>query len=83
MENSADPTLSERLKATRGLRGLSQDEVAEMLGVTQPTYNRWELGRTGKTLTHELMDRLADFLGISREELAVLIIDEQIALNER
>lgn len=38
--------LSENLRARRVAAGLSQNDVAEKLGVAQPTISNWELGRS-------------------------------------
>jgi transcriptional regulator with XRE-family HTH domain len=34
------------LKVGRRLRGMTQDEVAEIYGISRSTYRRWENGRT-------------------------------------
>ena len=34
------------LKVGRRLRGMTQDEVAEIYGISRNTYQRWENGRT-------------------------------------
>lgn len=61
-----------RLSILRKNRGATQSEVAEMLGISQPTYNRYETG------THEpdneTVARLAKYFGVSADYL--LGIDE-------
>lgn len=55
------------LKAARRRRGITQADLAEMVGVEQPTVQRWESGkRTPDTLQ---LVALADALGIEPGEL--------------
>lgn len=52
------PLMAVRLKARREARGLSQEQVAEALGVDRDTVSRWERGRnrpTGAVLIKALM----------------------------
>ena len=39
-------TLGERLKMYRTQKGLSQEKIAEMLGVSRQAVTKWELGQT-------------------------------------
>ena len=39
-------TLGERLKMYRRQKGLSQEKIAEMLGVSRQAVTKWELGQT-------------------------------------
>lgn len=45
------------LRETRLRLGLSQEEIAKLLGATQTTVSRWEIGLT--KIRHERMLRLA------------------------
>lgn len=59
--------LSERLREIRDLRGMTQEQVAEELGVSEGTYRHWEAGRIVP-----LMDeapRVAHALRVSLNEL--------------
>jgi transcriptional regulator with XRE-family HTH domain len=38
-------TIGDYLRNWRGTKGFSQEQVAERLGVSQTTYNRWESGK--------------------------------------
>ena len=55
--------LCERIRDLRESRRLRQTELAELLGVNQRTYSRYELGEVSVSL--EVIDRLADFYGTS------------------
>ena len=57
----------ERLHAARLAAGLSQAQVAEQMGVTQPSYADWE--RRTVALPPEHLPKLAAILSISVEEL--------------
>ena len=55
--------LCERIRDLRESRRLLQTELAELLGVNQRTYSRYELGEVAVSL--DVIDRLADFYGTS------------------
>ena len=55
--------LCERIRDLRESRRLRQTELAELLGVNQRTYSRYELGEVCVSL--DVIDRLADFYGTS------------------
>jgi XRE family transcriptional regulator, regulator of sulfur utilization len=59
--------LGERLKLLRIRKGLTQEHVAEQLGLTEAAYRHWENGRTDPHLGEA--PRLALALGISVVEL--------------
>ena len=42
--NMNEPKLAERLLALRTERGLTQEEAAEKIGVSNKTYSKWETG---------------------------------------
>lgn len=48
-------TVSERLRWAREQMGLSQRAFVEPLGLTQPSYNRWESGEVKLSLAHARM----------------------------
>ncbi|EBX8168041.1 XRE family transcriptional regulator [Salmonella enterica subsp. enterica serovar Glostrup] len=58
---------SERLKALREARGLTQTRLAEMIDVQPRAYNRWERGHISPQL--ETLLKLADVLQVSLDEL--------------
>jgi len=57
----------QRLYAARIQAGLSQNQVAEKLGITQPSYADWE--RSAVSLKPEYLPKLAEMLGVSIESL--------------
>ncbi|MCO4472383.1 putative transcriptional regulator [Streptococcus infantarius subsp. infantarius] len=59
---------SERLKELRLKAKLTQTEVAEKVGVSQPQYARWEAGK--RKPTSETLQKFADFFGVSMDYLA-------------
>lgn len=54
--------LGERIRALREANGLSQAELARLIGSTQPSIARLEAGRVSPTL--ETLDRVAAALGV-------------------
>lgn len=54
-------------KTLRKKRGLTQGNLAERVGVEQPTIQRWESGKQSPSL--EDLDRLASALGVHPGEL--------------
>ena len=60
-------TLGERLKQAREHRGLTQQEVAESAGMSQPTYFKIESGKTKRTT---YLNDLARALAVSADWLA-------------
>ncbi|MBI1390953.1 MAG: helix-turn-helix domain-containing protein [bacterium] len=62
MEN----VISNQIKEIRNHLGLTQEKFAARLGVTFPTVNRWENGRTKPSpLAQKQIDDLIAQLGIS------------------
>ena len=57
----------ERLHLLREAAGLSQQEVAGRLGITQPAYALWE--RRNASVRIEQLYQLADLFGVSVDEL--------------
>ena len=58
---------SERLKDLRKQAGLTQVEVAEKLGISQPAYASWECG--SKKPTQENLVKIAQILNVSVDYL--------------
>lgn len=58
---------AERLRLLREQRGLTQVRLAELLGMTPRSYNRWERG--GNTPHLDMLIRIADVLQVSLDEL--------------
>lgn len=68
---------SERLKSLRIEAKLTQAEVAEKVGVSQPQYARWEAGK--RKPTSETLQKFADFFGVSMDYLAGKENDDELA----
>jgi transcriptional regulator with XRE-family HTH domain len=60
-------TIAQRLARLRRERGITQQELAERLGVSQPIVSDYERGEL--RLHGELIVTLADLLGVSADEL--------------
>ncbi|MCM8738312.1 XRE family transcriptional regulator [Azospirillum sp. A1-3] len=60
--------LAQRIKQLRKSRGLNQAEFAELLGVTQPTVSRWELGKSEPEF--DQIVALADLAGETPQQFA-------------
>lgn len=61
-------TLAERIFALRTQRGLSQEELAEQLGVSRQSVSKWETGQSVPDL--DKLIKLADLFGVTLDELA-------------
>lgn len=59
--------LAENLAALRAHRGLSQEKVAEAVGVTRQAVAKWELGETAPDVLH--CDALAALYEVSLDDL--------------
>ncbi len=57
----------ERLLEQRALNGYTQKQLAEMLGIAQPSYIRYENGTSEPT--QENLVKLADIFGVSVDYL--------------
>jgi transcriptional regulator with XRE-family HTH domain len=58
----------ERIKAARKAKGLTQDKLAELMGVSRPSVSQWENG--GTNVDPKNMKKLADTLGVSLAHLS-------------
>lgn len=59
--------LAENLTLLRNIRGMTQEEVAEVIGISRQSYSKWEQGETIPDI--EKCDRLAKFYGVSIDSL--------------
>ncbi|MEJ2445726.1 MAG: helix-turn-helix transcriptional regulator [Exilibacterium sp.] len=58
---------SERLRLLRSARNIKQSRLAELLGISPRSYNRWE---RGGNLPHlDMLIKIADILQVSLDEL--------------
>jgi len=70
-------TTGERLRAIRNLRGLTQDKLAELSGVTQANISDIETGDV-KSPTGETIVKLAEALGITTDHLLGYELKEEV-----
>ncbi len=61
--------MKNRLKVFRAMHDMTQEDIAEKLGVTRQTINAIEKQRYNPSL--ELAFKLADFFGVTVEELFI------------
>lgn len=59
--------LKDNLAGLRKERGYTQEEIAEMTGVSRQTYAKWEKGRTVPDA--EKVKRLSEIYGVTMESL--------------
>ncbi len=57
----------EQLKQLRATKGLTQSEMADVLGITQPAYNRYESGK--RKLDPDTLSKLADYFEVTIDQL--------------
>ena len=72
--------MKNRLKVFRAMHDLTQEDLAEKLGVTRQTINAIEKQRYNPSL--ELAFKLADFFGVTIEELFIREHREDLAEPE-
>jgi transcriptional regulator with XRE-family HTH domain len=65
------PPLARSLRRERVQRGLSQAQAGKVLGLPQPTYAGWEIGRALPSSGH--VSDLAEFLAVSVDEVTGLM----------
>ena len=58
---------SDNLLCLRNLKGLSQEQVAEAVGISRQSYSRWEQGDTFPDI--DKCDKLAKFYGVTIDSL--------------
>jgi transcriptional regulator with XRE-family HTH domain len=67
-----------RIRAVRRERGLTQDELADQVGVSRSAVAQWETGRTGQVTGN--LSRIAEALEVTVEYL--MIGDDKHAAGE-
>lgn len=67
MEENFLKDLGRRLKSLRKAKGLKQTDMAELLGITDRSYQRYEYGRVNIPAT--TLNFFADFFGVSADYL--------------
>lgn len=61
--------IGEKIKALRKTRGLTQEQLAEKLGVQRATISNYEIGRRSPHLKE--LEKIASILGVSLEYFGV------------
>ena len=56
-----------KLKVLRAERGLTQEDLAKMLGTTQVVVSSWETGRA--TPKPSMMQKISDLFKVPKEEI--------------
>jgi transcriptional regulator with XRE-family HTH domain len=51
-----------KIRGVRREKGISQEQIADLIGIDQKTYGNWETGRTEMTLTN--LERIAKALEV-------------------
>lgn len=59
--------LAENLIVLRNIKGMSQEQIAEVIGISRQSYAKWEQGETIPDI--EKCDRLAKYYGITIDAL--------------
>ncbi len=72
--------LERTLKEARQSKGITQAELADVLGITQQGVARWENGKSNPTL--ETLITLADFFGVSTDSLLGRTGMKNVLFNE-
>ena len=62
------------LKTARAASGLNQRDAGALFGVTNAAYNGWELGKSIPAFDKDLLDKMTDFLGLTEQQMAALIV---------
>jgi transcriptional regulator with XRE-family HTH domain len=75
---STPPNIGTRIRATRRDRGLTQDELADRVGVSRSAVAQWETGRTGQVTGN--LSRIAGVLEVNVEYL--MYGDDKRAVGE-
>ena len=70
--------LKDNLMMLRNLRGLSQEEIAEIIGISRQAYAKWESGATVPDI--EKCKRLADFYDITLDSLIKTETEDRIGM---
>jgi len=71
------------LKQVREQRRLMQLDVAQILGVTPTTYNRWEKGLMDPEPDRELYKKLMAFLKMTPSNFNEMIVETRLNVKER
>ena len=65
----SDEKISKKIKALRKTRGMTQEQLAEKLGVQRATISNYEIGRRSPHIKE--LEKIADALGVSLDYFGV------------
>lgn len=74
-------SIGHKLKTLRKGRKLTQEQAAEMLGITRATVSNYEVGRRSPHITE--LKRIADFYGVGLDYFGIIPKDEIFDLISR
>lgn len=74
--------INDRLKQLRTNKGLNQSEMADKLGVSLSSYQKYERDKGSVTPSLDVLTRIADFYSVSVDYLLGRDNSEQTALDE-
>jgi transcriptional regulator with XRE-family HTH domain len=69
--------LGHKIKKLRELKNLTQEHMAQSIGVSQGAYSRMELGET--EITYTKLEKISDELGMKPEE--IIAFNESMVFN--
>ena len=69
--------LGHKIRKLRELKNLTQDHMAQSIGVSQGAYSRMELGET--EITYTKLEKISDELGMKPEE--IIAFNESMVFN--
>lgn len=67
MTISSNEVFAKNMKYYMDKKGVNQTELAEIVGVSQPTVNEWLMGKKYPRINK--IDRMADYFGILKSDL--------------
>jgi AbrB family looped-hinge helix DNA binding protein len=70
--------LQDNLVVLRNMYGLSQEEIAEKIGISRQAYAKWEIGATVPDI--EKCKRLADFYDVTIDSLLKTSTEDKIGM---
>lgn len=73
--------IGSKLKTLRKGRKLTQEQAAEMLGITRATVSNYEVGRRSPHISE--LKRIADFYGVGLDYFGIVASDEVFDLISR
>ena len=72
-----DLKIGHKIKKLRELKNLTQEHMAQSIGITQGAYSRMELGET--EITYSKLEKISEQLGMKPEE--VIAFNESMVFN--